>query len=57
MQSDAKTVDVLGFELYVHTPRLGIIERDGHQIHLYQCEGEVFPHRVWVGVNVTEALR
>ena len=49
-------VDVLGFTLYVETPVLGIIERDRHQIHLFRSEGEVSPHRVWVGVNDIEPL-
>ena len=27
-------VDMLGFDLYIETPNLGIVERDGHQIHI-----------------------
>jgi len=49
-------IDVLGFTLYVETPVLGIIERDGHQIYLFRSEGEVSPHREWVGVNDIEPL-
>ena len=27
-------VKLLGFDLYVETPTLAIVQRDGHQIHL-----------------------
>lgn len=49
-------VNVLGFDLYVETPNLAIIECDGHQIHLIK-EGD-FPGitRVWIGVDDIELL-
>ena len=49
-------VDVLGFEQYIETPNLGIVERDRHQIHLSLPKGENTPHRVWVGVENIEVL-
>lgn len=49
-------VDVLGFEQYIETPNLEIVERDGHQIHLSSPKGEHMPHRVWVGVEDIETL-
>jgi predicted lactoylglutathione lyase len=49
-------VDVLGFDYYIETPNLGIVERDGHQIHLSNRQGEVIPHRVWIGVESVEVL-
>jgi catechol 2,3-dioxygenase-like lactoylglutathione lyase family enzyme len=49
-------VDVLGFDLYVETPNLGIVERDGHQIHLNKSAGDIFAQQVWVGVGDIEVL-
>lgn len=49
-------VDVLGFDLYVETPTLGIVERDGHQIHLRQSESSRGGTRVWIGVEDVEVL-
>ena len=48
--------NVLGFNLYVETPVLGIVEKDGHQIHLRKSEGRVNPHRIWIGVDDVEIL-
>ena len=44
-------VKILGFEKYVETPNLGIVERDGHQIHLMRSQEEQPAHRVWIGVE------
>ena len=44
-------VDQLGFALYVETPVLAIVERDGHQIHLRQAGPDSAPARVWIGVE------
>ena len=44
-------VEVLGFELYIETPNLGIVERDGHQIHLRQGGSDSAAARVWIGVE------
>jgi catechol 2,3-dioxygenase-like lactoylglutathione lyase family enzyme len=44
-------VDILGFELYVQLPTLGIVERNGHQIHLRLGERGPVPSRVWIGVG------
>ena len=44
-------VDVLGFDLYVETPNLGIVERDGHQIHLIKHKDQGGPNRIWIGVE------
>ena len=49
-------VDVLGFELYVETPTLGIVERDGHQIHLHKGASGRAGGRVWIGVEDVEVL-
>ena len=49
-------VEVLGFELYVQTPTLGIVERDGHQIHLRQGGSEGAAARVWIGVEDVAVL-
>ncbi len=49
-------VDVLGFELYVETPTLGIVERDGHQIHLRKGGSGHNPTRIWIGVEDVEVL-
>ena len=44
-------VKILGFEKYMETPHLGIVERDGHQIHLMRSQEEQPAHRVWIGVE------
>ena len=44
-------VDLLGFEMYVQTPALAIVECDGHQIHLRQGGPDSAPARVWIGVE------
>ena len=45
-------VDVLGFDQYLKLPDFGIVERDGHQIHLISEPGKGnTPHRVWIGVE------
>ncbi len=44
-------VNVLGFENYVETPNLGIVQWDGHQIHLIKIEEAQPAHRVWIGVE------
>ena len=44
-------VEVLGFELYVETPALGIVESDGHQLHLRQGGPDSAAARVWIGVE------
>jgi catechol 2,3-dioxygenase-like lactoylglutathione lyase family enzyme len=44
-------VEVLGFELYVETPALGIVECDGHQMHLRQGGPDSAAARVWIGVE------
>jgi len=44
-------LDVLGFDLYVETPVLAIIQRDGHQIHLRPSNTNINPQRVWIGVE------
>ena len=44
-------VEVLGFELYVETPTLGIVECDGHQIHLRKGGLDSAAARVWIGVE------
>ena len=44
-------VGVLGFDLYVETPALGIVESDGHQIHLRQGGPDSAAARVWIGVE------
>ena len=44
-------VEVLGFELYVETPTLGIVESDGHQVHLRQGGDDSAVARVWIGVE------
>ena len=43
--------EVLGFDIYIEVPTLGIMTRDGHQIHLIPREGELNPGRVWIGVE------
>ena len=43
--------EVLGFDIYIQVPTLGILTRDGHQIHLFQKDGEPNPGRIWVGVE------
>ena len=42
---------VLGFKRYVETPTLGIIEVDGHQIHLIKRIQGDNPDQVWIGVE------
>ena len=49
-------VDVLGFDLYVETPRLGIVVRNGHQIHLRKGDPGCGATRVWIGVEDVEVL-
>lgn len=49
-------VEVLGFELYVETPTLGIVERDGHQIHLRKGGPDSAADRVWIGVEDVAVL-
>jgi catechol 2,3-dioxygenase-like lactoylglutathione lyase family enzyme len=49
-------VEVLGFELYVETPTLGIVECDGHQIHLRQGGRDSAAARVWIGVEDVAVL-
>ena len=44
-------LEILGFNLYVETPNLGIVEHDGHQIHLFQIDRDISPHRVWIGID------
>lgn len=49
-------VDILGFELYFQSPDFGIIERNGHQIHLTKSKGKIEPGRIWIGVEELESL-
>ena len=49
-------VEVLGFELYVETPTLGIVECDGHQIHLRKSGQGGAAARVWMGVEDVAVL-
>ena len=49
-------VDVLGFDAYIETPNLGIVERDGHQIHLSKSIKENTTHQLWMGVDDVEVL-
>ena len=49
-------VEVLGFELYVETPALAIVESNGHQIHLRQVAPDSAAARVWIGVEDIAAL-
>ncbi len=49
-------VDVLGFELYVETATLGIVQRDGHQIHLSKCEEAGRSQQIWIGVQDVAVL-
>ena len=44
-------VEALGFELYVETPALGIVESNGHQLHLRQGGPDSAAARVWIGVE------
>ena len=45
-------VQTLGFEPYIETPNVGIIECDGHQIHFIAKTGDGdTPQRVWIGVE------
>jgi len=43
--------EVLGFDVYIEVPTLGILTRDGHQIHIIPRDGELNPGRVWIGVE------
>ncbi|MFC1997616.1 VOC family protein [Chloroflexota bacterium] len=49
-------VDVLGFDQYVETPNLGIVENDEHQIHMRLREDEKGSNRIWIGVENIEFL-
>jgi len=49
-------VEVLGFAGYVETPALGIVESDGHQIHLRNGGRDSSPTRVWIGVEDVAVL-
>jgi len=49
-------VQVLGFELYVETPALAIVESNGHQIHLRQGGSDSAAARVWIGVEDISVL-
>jgi len=49
-------VDVLGFDLYIETPNLGIVERNGHQIHISKDKDDGRANRVWIGVENIEVL-
>ena len=44
-------VETLGFGLSVETPVLGIVESDGHQVHLRQGGSDSAAARVWIGVE------
>ena len=44
-------VEVLGFELSVETPTLGIVECDGHQLHIRKGGRDSTVARVWIGVE------
>jgi hypothetical protein len=44
-------VEALGFGLYVETPALGIVESNGHQLHLRQGGPESAAARIWIGVE------
>jgi catechol 2,3-dioxygenase-like lactoylglutathione lyase family enzyme len=55
-ESVAYYVNVLGFDPYVETPTLGIVERDGHQIHLRKSVSGDVPVQVWIGVEDTAIL-
>ena len=49
-------VEVLGFAVYVQTPALGIVESDGHQIHLRKGGRDSSPTRIWIGVEDVAVL-
>lgn len=49
-------VNLLGFEEYVETQNLAIIECDGHQIHLLESENDPTKNRIWIGVEDIEML-
>lgn len=49
-------VDLLGFDLYVETPTLGIVTRDGHQVHLVERPEDGGLCRVWGGVEDIQVL-
>lgn len=55
-ESVAYYVNVLEFDPYVETPTLGIVERDGHQIHLIQSTQDDHPVQVWIGIEDTATL-
>ena len=42
-------IDILGFDEYVETQNLVIIECDGHQIHLIKSEDNPIINRIWIG--------
>lgn len=48
--------EIIGFDLYIETPNLGIIEWNGHQIHLTTRSELLGPHQVWIGVDNIENL-
>ena len=47
-------VNVLGFDLYVETPNLGIVESNGHQIHLIPSNASKHTQQFWIGVDDIE---
>lgn len=49
-------VDILGFNLYFESSDFGIVERNGHQIHLTKSKGKIAPGRIWIGVEELVAL-
>jgi len=49
-------VNILGFDEYVETQNLAIIEGDGHQIHLIKSQDAPTINRIWIGVDDIETL-
>jgi len=49
-------INILGFDVYVETQNLAIIECDGHQIHLIKSEDAPTINRIWIGVEDIEIL-
>jgi len=49
-------VNILGFDEYVETQNMAIIECDGHQIHLITSENAPTINRIWIGVDDIEML-
>jgi len=47
-------VKILGFYLYFESPDMGIVEQDGHQIHLIKSSQKTMPSQIWIGVEKLE---